>query len=239
MSDRRTILVTGASSGIGAAVALAAAAEGWDVVLTGRDADRLHLTGAGCASHGAHSVTAIRADLDSPWKAAGTIAAAAADAGLRLDSIVNAAGVAAFQSIEATDPTHFDRTMRINAIGPAAIIARNWPDLVAGGRGRIVNISSMSSVDPYRHLFAYGASKAAMDNLTRSSAGDGASVGVKAWSILPGVVETPMLRTLFSLEQVPAHRAYQPESIARLAIDLIADRRTEPSGTLIELRADP
>ncbi len=239
MNEARSILVTGASSGIGSAIALAAAGEGWNVLLTGRDDGRLHSTSVASASIGARTVTVVCADLDAPWEAARAIKAAADDAGLRIDSIANAAGVAAFQSINDTDPAWFEQAMRINAIAPAAIIAQCWSSLAASGRGRIVNVSSMASVDPYHHLFAYGASKAALDNLTRSCAVDGAPVGVKAWSILPGVVETPMLRRLFTHEQVPVHRAYTPEAIARIVIDLIADRRTDLSGSLIELRADP
>ncbi|MDA0803341.1 MAG: SDR family NAD(P)-dependent oxidoreductase [Planctomycetota bacterium] len=239
MSAARTILVTGASSGIGAATAVAAAREGWHVVITARDEARLHATAASCATSGAAGVVAVALDLDAPWDAARSLGAACDDASLRVDSIVNAAGVAAFQPIGETDPRFFEATMRVNALAPAAIISQFWGSLVAHGAGRIVNISSMASVDPYHNLFAYGASKAALDNLTRSCAGDGSALGVKAWSILPGVVETPMLRRLFTEAQVPSHRATPPGDMARVAIDLIADRRPESSGSLLEFRADP
>ncbi|MDA1106146.1 MAG: SDR family NAD(P)-dependent oxidoreductase, partial [Planctomycetota bacterium] len=239
VSAARTILVTGASSGIGAATVIAAAREGWRIVVTARDETRLHSTAATCAASGAADVTVVTVDLASPWEAAQALGDACDAASLRVNAIVNAAGVAAFQPIGETDPEFFEATMRVNALAPAAIIARFWGSLVAHGAGRIVNISSMASVDPYHNLFAYGASKAALDNLTRSCAGDGSALGVKAWSILPGVVETPMLRRLFTEAQVPSHRATPPGDMARVAIDLIADRRPESSGSLLEFRADP
>lgn len=235
MSGPRHILITGASSGIGAAVAIASAREGWSLALTGRDAVRLRQTVAACEGAGAPSVRAHGVDLGQPWIAARDLRHAFSG----VDAIVNAAGMASFQSIGDTEAEFFDHTMRVNAVAPAAIIAAFWGDLAQSGRGCVVNISSMSSVDPYFNLFAYAASKAALDSHTRCIARDGAAAGIRAWSVLPGVVETPMLRGLFTEEQVPRQRAYPPSAIASIVVDLIAGRRADPSGALIELRADP
>jgi NAD(P)-dependent dehydrogenase (short-subunit alcohol dehydrogenase family) len=102
-----------------------------------------------------------------------------------------------------------------------------------GGVARIVNVSSVASIDPFPTLTPYGASKAALNTLTRGCANEGAAVGIKAFAVAPGAVETEMLRAIFSEEQVPRSATLHPEQVAEVVVACAVGARDEENGGVV------
>jgi NAD(P)-dependent dehydrogenase (short-subunit alcohol dehydrogenase family) len=98
-----------------------------------------------------------------------------------------------------------------------------------------VNVSSRASADPFPGFFVYAATKAALESLTRSAAKEGAEFGMRAFSVSPGAVETPMLRRLFTPEQLSPDVCLDPEQVAHVVSDCVLGRRDEDSGKVISL----
>ncbi|MDA1008879.1 MAG: SDR family NAD(P)-dependent oxidoreductase [Planctomycetota bacterium] len=234
----KSIIVTGASSGIGRATALRLASGGWHVALSGRDHARLNETLEQCQrnalQHG-HSTRFFihAASFDQPDQSARALIAASVDAFGRLDAIVNCAGTLLKRSVESTRAQDFDEVFAVNTVAPAMLIAHGWKYLAMTGTGSIVNVSSLASVDPFEGYFAYAASKAALDSLTRSAAREGASVGIRVWSILPGSIETPMLRQHTPESVLPTSRTLPADAVAEVIESCLDGRRDSESGSMI------
>lgn len=129
-----------------------------------------------------------------------------------------------------------DRAFRTNTFGPATIIRAAWPHFAARRAGCIVNVSSYATVSPFPGLFAYAASKSALDSMTRSCHVEGEPLGIRAFCINPGAVETPMLRALFSEDAVPRATTLDPGEVARVIVDCIEGRRDADRGSPVLLR---
>jgi NAD(P)-dependent dehydrogenase (short-subunit alcohol dehydrogenase family) len=190
MSDRRVAIVTGAGSGIGAAVARRLAADGVDLVLVGRRAQPLEEVRAPL---GARAV-ALSADIGEP-SAPASIVARALDAFGRIDVIVNNAAVIRTGPLESVDRPQFDRHYAVNVAGPLFLVAAALELLRAAEDAAVVNISSSvgSMVKPGNML--YGSTKAALEYLTRAWAYELAPDGIRVNCVAPGPVDTPIHAT--------------------------------------------
>jgi NAD(P)-dependent dehydrogenase (short-subunit alcohol dehydrogenase family) len=139
-----------------------------------------------------------------------------------------------------------EKTYFTNAIGPACTIAAAWLVFRRQFSERrlspigqcVVNISTLGTRDPFPGFFAYASSKACMNVMAHSCAKEGAEIGVRAFSIAPGAVETPMLRSLFSREVLPADHALAPERVAEEILACIVGERDALNGQTIYLSAD-
>jgi NAD(P)-dependent dehydrogenase (short-subunit alcohol dehydrogenase family) len=180
----RSALVTGATAGIGRAVALRLAALGAHVVAHGRDPERGAALVAEIAAAGgtARFVEADLTDADDTLRLA-------ADAG-PVDVLVNNAGIYAFTSTPETGAASFDRQMAINARAPFLLVGALAPGMVGRGRGVIVTVGSTAATLPSPIGGAYGASKAAVELLTRSWATEFGPAGVRVNAVSPGPVRT-------------------------------------------------
>ncbi|MFM9168858.1 MAG: SDR family oxidoreductase [Phycisphaerales bacterium] len=229
-------IVTGAGSGIGRALAVELAARGHALALAGRSIEKLHGTATACAAANAGCrVLVMAGDLADSAFAAGVVERTVAELG-GIDVLVNCAGVAPHVPIEGTDEDVLEEAFLNNAFGPAFLIVRAWPHFLQRKAGCVVNVSSLASSDPFQGFFAYAASKAALDSFVRSMHREGGRHGIRAFSVNPGAVETPLLRSNFPLKVVPASAALAPEAVAMLIVDCIEGRREADRGRTIEIR---
>jgi NAD(P)-dependent dehydrogenase (short-subunit alcohol dehydrogenase family) len=235
-SERRCILITGASSGIGRATALRFAEAKENVVLIGRNGEALAVLEKEVAAKGAESL-GVEIDLCAEG-AAQNVLAAALNRFSRLDVLVNAAGIISLGTIETTSLAEWDRMMEINVRVIFQLVQAAVPHLEKT-RGNIVNVSSVAGLRSFPNVLAYCVSKAALDQLTRCSALDLAPKGIRVNAVNPGVVVTNLHRRSGMDEQKyaaflehsktthPLGRVGKPEEIAELIFFLASSEKAE------------
>lgn len=233
--EGRVAVVTGGGSGIGRCTAHELAALGARVVLVGRNPDKLH-TVAGEIAQDAGVAEGRVCDIRDEAAVSALVAEVLAAHG-RIDALVNNAGAAPLAGIAQTTPAMLEETFAVNALGPANLIAAAWPIMAAAKSGCIVNVSTMGTQDPFPGFFAYAAAKASVNLMARSCAKEGRAVGIRAFSIAPGAVETPMLRANFNEARVPRSAALTPEAVATLIVDCIAGKHDARNGDTIFISA--
>lgn len=219
MTDRSVVLVTGSSSGIGAAVARAFAMDGFAVVInSARSVD------AGQAI--AHEVNGIyeQADVSQPEEAARLVERTVQRLG-RLDVLINSAGTTAVIPHDDFDQMTIEvwqRIINVNLLGSWSVISAAVPHLRAAGRGQVINITSTSGTRPSGSSIPYAVSKAAVNHLTGLLAKSlGPTIRVNA--IAPGMVDTPWTSDWheareFVINTVALRREGRPEDIAQACL---------------------
>jgi len=182
--QNQTALVTGGGSGIGRAVALALADAGAFVIVTGRNAGRLAEVVAQVKATGgdARGIPADIGDLDS-------LRRLVEESG-QVDTLVNNAGVYPFAPTLEQRVDDFDQMFNTNVRGPFFLTAALAAKMVAKGSGTIINVSSTAGLRGFPDAPAYGATKAALDSLTRAWAAEFAGSGVRVNSVAPGTIRT-------------------------------------------------
>jgi NAD(P)-dependent dehydrogenase (short-subunit alcohol dehydrogenase family) len=241
---QKVVIVTGASSGIGRAVALAFAREGAEVVLVGRTESALAEVGQAIATSGG-SAAICAADItasDSPDQ----IVRTATDAFGGIDVLVNAAGVIATGTLDNTSDEAWDSMMSINLRAPFRLMRAAAPHLKAR-KGAIVNVSSVNGLRSFAGVLAYCVSKAGMDHLTRCAALEMAPLGVRVNAVNPGVTITNLHRrggmndtqyTAFldrAKETHPLGRPGQPDEVASLIVYLASEKAGWMTGETIPI----
>jgi len=240
----KSVIVTGATSGIGRATAEAFARTGARLVLAGRDAEALAETGRAVAAAGAAHVECVLdvTAVDAPQRLVG----AAIDAYQGLDVLVNAAGIIATGTLENTPDELWDSMMAINVRAPFRLMRESVPHLAARG-GSIVNVSSVNGLRAFAGVLAYNVSKAAVDHLTRCAALELAPLGVRVNAVNPGVTVTNLHRRsgmgedqyAAFLERAktthPLGRPGDPAEIASLILYLASDQASWMTGETIPI----
>lgn len=188
--DARAVIVTGATSGIGAAAAAYLAEVGWRVVLAGRRADLGEKAAAAIREAGG-SASFIQTDVADPESVDRLVQGAVALNG-RLDAVVNNAAVFHFGTIETTSEADWRRVLDTNVGGVYRVSARAIPHLRRVGGGTIVNVSSVHAVATMESVAAYAASKGAILALSREMALDFARDRIRVVPLIVGGVETDM-----------------------------------------------
>jgi NAD(P)-dependent dehydrogenase (short-subunit alcohol dehydrogenase family) len=214
--DGRVAVVTGGSSGIGAAMAAAQARAGARVVLVARDAGRLGEAAASMRARGG-DVAWVSADLAGR---AGVARAAdeAAKAFGPPDILVNCAGINLRPPLGSLSVEDWDVTMAVNLTAPFLLGQRFGPGMAERGWGRIINVTSQQAARAFGHSGAYGASKGGLAALTRSQSEAWAASGVCCNSVCPGFVPT----------RLNAAVASDPERLAAMAARTMTGRNGSP-----------
>jgi NAD(P)-dependent dehydrogenase (short-subunit alcohol dehydrogenase family) len=235
----RTLLVTGATSGIGKATALRFARAGANVAAVGRDEDALLHLRDEVESEGAEFLE-IAADL-SRENEPDRVIAKALERFAGIDVLVNAAGHISSGTIENTSMQAWDAMLEINLRAPFALMQRALPSLIER-RGNVVNVSSVTGLRAFPGVLAYCVSKAGLDQLTRCAALEVAAKGVRVNAVNPGVVVTEIHKRGGMTEQQydafldhsktthPLGRVGQPSEVAELISFLASDRASWITG---------
>jgi NAD(P)-dependent dehydrogenase (short-subunit alcohol dehydrogenase family) len=179
------------------------------------------------------------ADLARREEAFGVVDATLARWG-RIDVLVNNAGWGKLAPIAETGEELMRTTFAINFFAAANLIQRAWPAFLKQRSATVVNVSSWAAHDPFPGFFAYAASKAALESLARSIANDVEKLGlpdIRAYSVAPGAVETPLLRAVFSEEALPRAATLEPEVIAARILDCVQGRAGVKNGGSILVRS--
>src|SRR6266849_6727388 len=220
-------LVTGATSGIGRAVAIKLAADGFESLVHGRDAERGAQTVKEIERSGGKA-RFLAADLDNPAE----IRRLAEQAG-DIDVLVNNAGFSAWGPTADLDIAIFDAMFASNVRAPFYLVAAFAPAMAARGKGSIINISSMAGRLGLPGGAAYGATKAALISLTQAWAAEFSPRGVRVNAVAPGPVYTrPEARELFDTlgATTPLKRAADPKEIAEVVAFLASPRASYVTG---------
>lgn len=239
----KVVLITGASSGIGAATAKYLTELGASVVLTGRNADNLNKTGSECEAVGKEKPFLLVADVTSTDDNVRVINKTIEKFG-KLDVLVNNAGKGLPGSIENTSLEQFDDIMNTNVRGVYHLTMLAVPHLIKS-KGNIVNVSSVAGTRSFPNVLAYCVSKAALDQFTRCVALELAPKQVRVNSVNPAVIITDFHNRLGmsadayaaylkSSEQTHAlGRVGQPSEVAAAIAFLAGDTASFITGTCL------
>jgi 3-oxoacyl-[acyl-carrier protein] reductase len=230
----RIALVTGASRGIGRAIALAYAAEGAHVVLAARSTDALAELAGDIESKGREAL-AVTADFSREADIA-ALAAATLERFGRLDILVNNAAIIHPPTLLVDfDPALWRTVIDVNLVAPALLTKALLPAMIAQGSGRIINISSIGGRKGSHRRSAYRASKAGLINLTESLAAEVHEHGIAVTCICPGGVDTEGMREAYdSRGRADNPDLMDPAEIADVAVFLASDAASSITGTAID-----
>jgi NAD(P)-dependent dehydrogenase (short-subunit alcohol dehydrogenase family) len=227
--EEKVAIVTGGGSGIGRAIAAAFAREGAQVVICGRDRQKLDATAREIANDEAGCL-AVSADLCQPIEIHNLVAATV-ERFKRVNILVNNAGVLIPGTAESARDEDWEQTFSTNVRAPWLLVRAVLPHMRAAGGGSILNIGSVLSTLGAPNRVAYAASKGAVLAMTRAMAIDHAAEKIRVNCIRPGIVETEMVAA-FNMDESarrrrlamhPMGRFGQPEDVAGLAVFLASD----------------
>lgn len=241
----KTALVTGGGRGIGAAIAVAFAQQGADVIVAARSADQLEETVSGIEAAGRKGF-AICADF-SQREAIASVVESIFSQAPRIDILVNNAGIGSGMNAKMLvdfDDEFWDMTIALNLTVPYLLTKAFLPGMIKAGWGRIINMSSILGKSGISTGGAYSASKHGLIGLTRTAALETATTGVTVNAICPGPIRTAMLakrmqataelsgKSLADIEKDmnPMQRLLEPHEVAELAVFLASDSAKSITG---------
>jgi NAD(P)-dependent dehydrogenase (short-subunit alcohol dehydrogenase family) len=224
--DGQVALVTGASSGLGRATALAMAQAGAGVALLARGGQDLEQVAAEVGRVGGRALVLV-ADLAGSQELVDAVARVLEVFG-RIDVLVNAAGTDVPAPVAELAVGDWDRVLAVNLRAPFVLAKAAFPHMRAAGRGTIVNVASVAGKRGWANAAAYCASKFALTGLTQALAAEGRPHGIRACVIYPGAMATswgvwsPAGREAARGERPPATKALPPQEVAALVVWIAA-----------------
>lgn len=236
--DGRVALITGASRGIGRAIAEEFARSGAQVVISSRKLDALNTTAEEIRSATGGTVDVFAANAGDPEAAAACVAHTIERFG-SIDILVNNAATNPYMgSMIDIDLPRLDKTYDVNLRGVFVWIQEAWKQHMAANGGNVINLSSIGGLSVETSIGHYNVTKAALLHLTRSLAKE-LSPGVRMNAICPGLVKTDMARALWEGNEdalgtmIPLARLGEPADIANAALFLASDASSWMTGTMM------
>lgn len=235
----RTVVITGASSGIGRATAEALAREGARVVLAARRRSELEQTARACEDAGARTLI-VECDVSDREQCLRLIREA--EAWGEVDVLVNNAGFAIFDTIHAASPEHLRSMMDTNYFGAVWCTQAVLPGMIARRRGAIVNVASITGIMGFAGMGGYAASKFAMIGLTESLRNEVLASNITVSAVCPGTTRTDFFQVAEKGKMPAASRlllAIPPERVARSVLRAIRTGRARiivPAGAALFMR---
>ncbi len=242
--EDRTYLVTGGGSGIGKGVAAGLVASGASVMIVGRNADRL--SGAVKEIEALGAPGAIRyepADITNEEEAARAVEAATAWQGRLHGAVHCAGGSETIGPITQVDSEAWRRTVDLNVNGTMYVLKHAARELVRGGGGSFVGISSIAASNTHRWFGAYGVTKSAVDHLMQLAADELGPSWVRVNSIRPGLIRTDLVAPVLDSPELsedyrictPLPRVGETEDVANMAMFLLSDAASWITGQCINV----
>ena len=238
--EGKAALVTGATSNIGRAIALAFGAQGAHVVVSGRSAERGTLVVGQIRAAGGRA-DFVSANLDGSAKASADLATEARRVlGDRIDILVNNAGIFPRSTTATTDEATFDEVYAVNVKAPYFLTAAIAPVMAEAGQGAIINLGSWIARLGIASAL-YSSTKGAVETLTRAWAAEFGPAGVRVNAISPGVIRAQRPGRYDEhpaeamMKGTPAGRTGTPEAIAHAAVYLASDESAFVNGTVIDV----
>jgi NAD(P)-dependent dehydrogenase (short-subunit alcohol dehydrogenase family) len=231
--EGKTVLITGSTSGIGRAAAEQFGSAGADVIVTGRDETRGREIVDGIDSAGGHA-RFIAADLSTP-DGARTLARAAGE----VDVLVNNAGIFPFGASHEIPIEDVRTVLDFNIVAPFTLTAALVPAMIDRGNGAIINVSTMVASFGLPGMSAYGASKAALELLTKAWAAEYGPVGVRVNAVSPGPTRTPGTSAMGEdginqlAATLPLGRPADAREIANTIVYLASDNASFINGAIV------
>jgi NADP-dependent 3-hydroxy acid dehydrogenase YdfG len=216
--EARVALVTGASSGIGRAIAIALGEAGASVIAVGRDPDRLAAV-VGEAGSRIETVVCELTDDDRIGELVDRVTAHSAS----LDILVHSAGTIEFGTVADAGADQLERLVRTNLLAPYALTRATLP-LLERSRGDVVFINSSAGIRPSAGVAAYGATKHALRGLADALRDEVDPLGIRVTSIYPGRTQTPMQESVYAWEgrNEPPRGLLEPADIATIVVSTLA-----------------
>jgi len=239
--DGKVAIVTGASRGLGKAMALALAEAGADLVLVSRSRADLETTAKAIEALGRRTLV-IPIDI-SAFHDAQAVAQETLATFNQIDILVNNAGVAVVKPLVELAPEEWERVLATNLTGTYNLCRAVGPHLIRQGAGKVINIASVLGLTGLPGYAAYSASKGGIIALTRVLAVEWARFNVQVNCIAPGWFATPMNERAFAdekirerlLRDVPARRTGRPEELGPLAVYLASAASDYMTGEVIAI----
>ena len=234
--EQKVAVVTGAGSGIGLAAAKRLGSEGARVVVAELDREKIGAAVRAAESAGAPSAMGCICDVSQEHQVKACVDGALQRWG-RLDVVVNNAGIMLFKPLEQLGAEEWLKIFSVDLLGAFFFIREAFLRMRSGGA--IVNVSSVHAEETTALVAPYAAAKAALLSLTRSAAIEGRPKGIRCNAVLPGAVETPMLRqnpnVASGAETVNAREIGKPEEIAAAIAFLAADEASFVRGAALRV----
>ena len=215
----KTALVTGGGRGLGKAVALALAAEGVNVAITGRNENNLKSVVAEIESKGVKSSYSVF-DVTDKKQVFSSLEKLQNDFG-KFDILINNAGIAAFGGILEMDDEQWEDIVKTNLFGPYYVVKAVVPGMVEKKSGDVVNISSTAGLKGNALTSAYSASKFGLIGMSESMMFELRKQNIRVTTLTPSTISTDMAKTDLKITDGNPEKVLQPEDFAELVVDLL------------------
>jgi len=230
MQSQKIAVITGAGSGVGRDLAILLAEAGYACVLAARTRSQLDETASLIGSELPDARTLVVPTDVADAQQCASLVQQTLDTFGRVDALANVAGYAPLQPIPKISDDGLRQVFAINFDSVVYLTRACWPVFQQQKYGVVCNVSSMGAFDPFTGFNIYGAAKAAVNIFTKATADEGRKIGVKAYAIAPGAIETPMLRANFGEKLIPASKTLDPAQVASAIRDCLTGATDIKSG---------